>query len=482
MLAHIRRLSAEQIGGLDPRGLDGIGRAVDHLLHRHIRLAPGAHVREILIAVRADALGVDAVEDVVAVDVLELLGGIGVLGDVPCVAGDNVAAGDVEVAGDAPEIDDGVIDRRRLRHLIEGQTPVDGGGVVRGVSLRRGVDDLRVDAGDLRGLFEGVGLDLLGELIKAVAPLLDELVVIPVVFDDEVQHAHRERAVRAGADLEEVLGAGGEEGPARVDDDQLASAAHAVHDPVALECIRAAARRVLRPDHDIFRQLIARVVEALLKELRAVGHREIAHRGDLRAKARGVAGLTGKSELGPVRAAVRIAEEGNGSADVAARALNEDDGLGTVLLLELGPLLLDGVVSLVPADFLPLALAALADALQGLCDAVRVVDILRARQQTRAGAAVVPRMVRVALDLDDLAVLDVKLHAAAAMAAGSGGPRRGLYDFVEFNTHCFCSSFSFLRGYVVLLLLPTIEDGAFFVKQLIIGLHKPLWILYNILR
>lgn len=74
--------------------------------------------------------------------------------------------------------------------------------------------------------------------------------------------------------------------------------------------------------------------------------------------------------------------------------------------------LLDG---LVVRDLLPLALALLADALERVVDASRVVHV-----QKRAGAAAaqasLARVIRIALDLNYVAVLDVGKNAAVGMA------------------------------------------------------------------
>ena len=83
-------------------------------------------------------------------------------------------------------------------------------------------------------------------------------------------------------------------------------------------------------------------------------------------QARGVAGVTGQSQLHPVGTAEGVAEEGDGPADVPAGALGEDDGFRPVLLLDVVEALLDGVEGLVPADALELALAAFAHSLQGM--------------------------------------------------------------------------------------------------------------------
>ena len=452
MLVHVRALTADEVRGLDPRRLDGVGLAGDHLLNGDVRLRPAAEVREVGVAVRSAALFVDHLHDPLAVHILHLMRVVGILRQAEGGAGDDVAAGNVEVAGDAPEVGDRLRDRGALRAHVDGQTPLDGGGAVRGVSLRRLVDDILRDPCDLADLVERILLRALGELVEAVAPLFHELVVIPVVFDDEVDHAERQRRVRAGADLEKMLGVGGEVGPARVDADDFTAALHAVDDPCAHKAVRAADAGVLAPDDDILRHLPARIVVALFKHLGAVGDAGVAVDHAHSSEARGVAGLAREAKLAPVRAAVSIAEVRDRTADIAPGALHEDDGLRSEIALELLELFLDDVERLVPCDALEFAAAALADALHRVKEAVLVVKILRHCEQTRAAAPLVPRMAGVALDLDDLAVLDVDFCAAAAVAAGTGRPYCGIYDLVVFFIqirHWFLLSFvpsCFLRS------------------------------------
>lgn len=123
-----------------------------------------------------------------------------------------------------------------------------------------------------------------------------------------------------------------------------------------------------------------------------------------------------------VRGAERPAEARDVRGDVAAGALAEDDGLGAVLLLDVEEGVGDEVDGLVPADALPLVLAAvLRVALHRVEQAVLVVGHLGHVEAADAQAPLVVRVLRVALDLDELPVLvGVEQHAAAVVAAGAG--------------------------------------------------------------
>ena len=209
---------------------------------------------------------------------------------------------------------------------------------------------------------------------------------------------------------------------ARIDDDELGAPLHAVGDPVAVEAVLAAGGRVLGPDDDHFRHLVLGIGHAVGEELAGIQDGVVAvgeHHG---RQAGRVAGVTGQPQLHPVGAAEGVAEEGDGAADVAAGALGEDDRFRPVLLLDVVEALLDGVQGLVPADALELALAALPHPLQRMGEALGVIDVLGERQSPRAQAALVVGVVFVALHLDQAAVLDVELDAAAAVTAGTGRP------------------------------------------------------------
>ena len=109
--------------------------------------------------------------------------------------------------------------------------------------------------------------------------------------------------------------------------------------------------------------------------------------------------------------------------------MHDDEGLAAVLFLHLERLLGDFVVCLVPADALPLALAALARATHGVLQAIGMVDRIGHREAAHAELAVRNRVQRIAFDLFELVVLRVQKNAAAHMAA-RGRPMRGARDGV----------------------------------------------------
>ena len=239
-------------------------------------------------------------------------------------------------------------------------------------------EQVLVDPADLGDLARRVLLHALGQLVETVAPLLDELVVVQVLVDDDVEHAQRQRRVGAGAQAQPVLGLRREPGELRVDNDQLAPALHRLDQPVAQERIGIAHDRVATPVENALRShpiLICLV--AVLAELRHVGHPLVAHDDVAQRRARQharVARQKAQRKVGAAKVGVLIV--GNYLRHVTTGADHRDDGLRATLLLELAHVLLDDVVRLVPADALPLVLAALAGALQRILEPAFMINQL----------------------------------------------------------------------------------------------------------
>ena len=102
-------------------------------------------------------------------------------------------------------------------------------------------------------------------------------------------------------------------------------------------------------------------------------------------------------------------------------AAQEAVGPRTVLLGDLFPFVGNGGDSLVPADLLPFALAALAYALHGIFQAVFSIDAQRMGQPLVANAGYVGVALLSPGRLDDFPVSDVHVHLAAGAAAPSAG-------------------------------------------------------------
>ena len=199
---------------------------------------------------------------------------------------------------------------------------------------------------------------------------------------------------------------------------------------MAVESVGVGVQRVVAPYRQRVGRLPPLMVVTVSEPLRAIDVHDVAA-GDEhgRAYARHVAGVSREREARVVRAAVGCGQPNDG-LDVAARASCEDDRLGAVFFLYSVELFGDELVRLIPADALPFVLltAELAGALHGMQQAVGVLQNLGQVQAAHAQAALVERVLQVAFDLHELAVLvRVHQHAAAVVAAGSG-PRRTAGD------------------------------------------------------
>ena len=218
------------------------------------------------------------------------------------------------------------------------------------------------------------------------------------------------------------LGLGREPRAGRVEHEQLRAAfLHDVDDPVAEEAVAVGDEGVVAHDEHVLGEHVLGIGEALLEVLRAVGHEEVAHEAVADGRARQVARVAGEEAKHEVRAAeAGIAQIRGLPADVAAGALHGNDGLGAVLFPNGLHMLDDIVVGLVPRDALPLVLATLAHALQGVLQAIGMIERLHDVQAAHAQTALVVGAQRVAFDLLHLAVLGVVQNGATVVAARRG--------------------------------------------------------------
>ena len=114
--------------------------------------------------------------------------------------------------------------------------PRQAGGLGRRVHASCLADLVGRDPGDFGDLFDGIFRRALFQLVKAVAPFLDELMIVEVFLDDHVDHAEGERRVGAGANLQEEVGLLGNLAEAGVDDDELRAALlHVAQGPLPIQ-------------------------------------------------------------------------------------------------------------------------------------------------------------------------------------------------------------------------------------------------------
>ncbi len=269
--------------------------------------------------------------------------------------------------------------------------------------------------------------------------------IVEVLAQNDVEHGEADGRVGARAQLQMVLGTCAEPGEARVDHDELRSPLHEVHDGMAVEAVGIGLQRALAPEYDVLRHLVARIVVAI----REVG-------GVIELGVSGAQKEVGDDRTRPVarsaghgKRAVRRLEAGLGHRRRIQRrltpgSLEQVDGLGPVVLPDLLNLGLEDVERLVPGDALPRILAAIfLGALHGIFDAIGAFEEVLHRKTPRTQSSLADRMVGVALDLDELAVLvGVDEHAAShwmiARRRPSAGTNPDQLPLVAFPCLSFC--------------------------------------------
>ena len=196
-------------------GAGGVGRHV----HERVRAHAEAHAhrrvvrlerlhKDVGLAQGGEAHGVQR-EFLVAQSLCLHLGGEDALvptGDVghdcaPRVVGDGVAAGVLVVAGDGEHVEDGLVRSDAVALLVVRNAEGSGAGAVCSDEASRLADVVGIAPGDFGGLLRRPLRAALAPLVKAVAPLLDEFVVVEVLLHDDVIHGHRDRRVGTRSDF-----------------------------------------------------------------------------------------------------------------------------------------------------------------------------------------------------------------------------------------------------------------------------------------
>ncbi len=262
------------------------------------------------------------------------------------------------------------------------------------------------DAGDALGVFEGVGLEGFFVLVEVVDPLLDELGLVEVVVEDVFGDAVEPGGVGGGVGAEEDVGALGHLVLPQVGDDEA----------LAAELVRAFDAGgedgmifggVGPDDEDEARPLdvgdgagVAAVADGALQ----------AHGGGVLAVAGAVVDVVGSNDgAGELlhEEALLVGALGGG---------DEGEGVGAVLLLDLGEFLLNEVEGFVPGDLDE----GVALAEERGDEAVVGVDVSPGELALDAGGDSVGGAVG-GLDLEDVAVAGPDLEAAADGAVGADG-------------------------------------------------------------
>ena len=312
------------------------------------------------------------------------------------VGAEQLAALAVKVAGNGDQCHDGAVVLQAVAVVAQG-----GGRLVAADALVF-VDELgclhHLAVGYIGQLLD-VALvelaDVLGVIIKAIDVFVDVGLVDPAVLDQHVGNGVGQSTVCARAGLEEQVGqllTG--RGAAGIHDQELQALFFQSHGTAG-----AHVRGVER-------------VECPAQEQVAVGHIRAALLACSHFPGHKGGGVAGAGLTAVVGAAECVGQAAEHLAVPLGVAGVECHALCAVLFLGGVQPLGDLRIGFVPGDGLKLALAPLAHPLERGEDAVFPVEVLAVGQALGAQAAVVGGMAVDALDLDDLAVLDIGIDAA----------------------------------------------------------------------
>ena len=141
---------------------------------------------------------------------------------------DQLTSWDIDVSADGLEAYDGMARLDGVVLHVDGQTPRNRCGLGVRIGPRCLDDQVGVDAANLGNAFGRILSRSLGELLETPRPVFDEIMVVKIFFDDDVQHAERQRGIGARTQAQEVIGACRPPVHTRVDDHEFRTAAHHV--------------------------------------------------------------------------------------------------------------------------------------------------------------------------------------------------------------------------------------------------------------
>ena len=320
----------------------------------------------------------------------------------------------IEIAGDGHEVYGYLPVLHTIGLLISCQAPLDSGGLCRRVHASRLVDQLHGNIANLRSLLGGHRCDTLGKLLEAIAPVLHEIVVVEILFDDDVAHRHTECRIRTRAKLQMNISASRKPRDTRINDNETGSATHGVYNSMAEEAVGVGFEWSLAPNDKHFGQIIARVVPATGKRTGVVpfGIGSAADIGD-GGKTRRIACVT-RLRIAEVRRAKAHGAIGCKRTTLTTRTRKYHDRLASVLVGDAIVLFLDDVEGLFPRNLLPRVgiTTVLRVALHRMQKASGIVDVVPKSNAPRAKPALSNRIVLVAFDTHELAVLvDIEFEA-----------------------------------------------------------------------
>ena len=328
-------------------------------------------------------------------------------------AEDHVAAGDVQVAGQSHQVDQGAVRVHAVDVLLDAHAPLQGRWPGGGIQPGRGDDLLLRHPGDAFHHLRREALQPFLQLVEAGRIFLNKIMIIQVFLDDDVHHTHGQRRVRGGAQLQPQVRLVGQLAAAGVDDDQSGAVSQGMGQVDALVLVRVGDQVVAAPGDHAFRLVVV------------IAERDV-HAHDLAdGDARQVAHVPRRQHVGRT---VQVGDPVHEAVEIAPCAVAEHHRFSAGFPFYLVQFVGNDGQRLVPGQPPPLALAPLSDSLHGVEQAVRVFLEFQVAVGLLAGIAFADRVIPVRLDLYRLAVLDGHVNAATAVAAGAAyGPYFSLH-------------------------------------------------------
>ena len=346
--------------------------------------------------------------------------------------GNNLTTGNIDVARNGHQSQNAVCSLVAVLVLVECQTPSNRSRLCVCVHASSLVDILYGNFADLSSLFGGhthLGvIDAGCKLVEAIAPVLNELMIVKILVDDNPQPSHSHCRVGTRTNTQMNFSARRKPVDARINGNQLSATFHQVDNSMTEQAVTVGGKRHLTPHNHDLGHMVCRIVERAFQTA-CIVHFRIIRTKHVRTGhgTRLIASIAGLGVACIRRAQNSLSHIGNKNAARTTRAREHCHAFRTICIAEIVTFLFHNGKSLIPRDTLPLVghAAELRVALHGVDNAARVVDIILQSQATCAQTTLGNGVVLVALDMIDYALfVDVNLQAASNRMAARRRPHR----------------------------------------------------------
>ena len=245
-----------------------------------------------------------------------------------------------------------------LGGMIERNTPLQRPRLGIADGTRNIVNQTLVDLADLRNARRRPLLDRFFVIFESIGPILDEFVIVKILFDNDVRKSKSKRCVGARTNLQEVLGVCSAPCKLGISRDQLAAALHTLDDPMTKITVRIRDNGIVAPDKNIIWPAPIGIIIAIRKELRVVGLEEDTALQVGTKGARNVATLAREKAHGLIGGAEHGSEQRLVNDDVTPGAANYVYAFFAILRLNILDAFLKEIEGVIPTDAFPLVFAA----------------------------------------------------------------------------------------------------------------------------